>query len=355
MEIPIDFFHYINDQYFDSDDSSDMVKGAHVCFYKLSSNYSRNKSLYDHGELIFKRNGKAIDVSFLNIGDGEEQEQIAEQIFHLHARVSDRILIRPWMIAYCKQNKEVRADGGVSVMIDSTFHFLIGKLRQLIDLISHIHAEGIFHGSLRTMTSYVFVGDTLKVMNIGGGLKEQDKVAFQDFKDFSRMLRSLFEPFLSCDTQWPELTSFLGCFNTKLQDYPRYVKKLLEHPFLMAPSQRMQYIGELHHKLKSTHSELREKLNSDDFLEFFDWNEPVAINSLESFFIKVFNYEEVKPYKRQPSDLLKFLRNVYEHCMDRSKKDIEEVDIVQVEAAVRKHWGGFLDRVHVLFSTSKIC
>ncbi|KAI5330094.1 hypothetical protein L3X38_029491 [Prunus dulcis] len=386
MEIPIDFFQYINDQYFDTDDSSDMVKGAHVCFYKLSSNYSRNKSLYDHGELIFKRNGKAIDVSFLNIGDGDEQEQIAEQIFHLHARVSDRILIRPWMIAYCKQNKEGTSgwwslcydrfdislsDWQVKVISEelsdpNKVDLKIGfrclcdywcrTIRQLIDLISHIHAEGIFHGSLRTMTSYVFVGDTLKVMNIGGGLKEQDKVAFQDFKDFSRMLRSLFEPFLSCDTQWPELTSFLGCFNTKLQDYPRYVKKLLEHPFLMAPSQRMQYIGELHHKLKSTHSELRQKLNSDDFLEFFDWNEPVAINSLESFFIKVFNYKKNKPYKRRPSDLLKFLRNVYEHCMDRSEKDIEEVDIeevdiVQVEAAVRKHWGNFLDRVHVLFST----
>lgn len=106
MEIQIQFFEYINEQYFDTDDLSDMVKGAHVCFYKLSSNYSRNGSLYDHGELIFKTNGKAKDVSFLNIGDGDEQEQIADQIFHLTSTVSDRVLLRPWMVAYCKHNKE---------------------------------------------------------------------------------------------------------------------------------------------------------------------------------------------------------------------------------------------------------
>lgn len=105
MEIQIQFFQYINEQYFDSDDSSDMVKGAHVCFYKLSSNYSRSGSLYDHGELIFKRNGKARDVSFLNIGDGDAQEQISEQIFHLTSMVSDRVLLRPWMVAYCKHDE----------------------------------------------------------------------------------------------------------------------------------------------------------------------------------------------------------------------------------------------------------
>ncbi|PQP93135.1 uncharacterized protein Pyn_31190 [Prunus yedoensis var. nudiflora] len=218
MEIPIDFFQFINDQYFDSDDSSDMVKGAHVCFYKLSSNYSRNKSLYDHGELIFKRNGKAIDVSFLNIGDGDEQEQIAEQIFHLHARVCDRILIRPWMIAYCKQNKE-GTSGWWSLCYDR------------------------FDISLSDWQDKV----------ISEELSDPNKV---DLKIGFRCL---------CD-YW--------CRTIR---YPKYVKKLLEHPFLMAPSQRMQYIGELHHKLKSTHNELREKLNSDDFLEFFDWNEPIFL------------------------------------------------------------------------------
>lgn len=68
------------------------------------------------------------------------------------------------------------------------------------------------------MTSYVFVGDTLKIMNIGGGRIEGDKVAFKDFTDLSWMLQSLFRPVLSSHTEWPELTSFLCCFNTKVQE-----------------------------------------------------------------------------------------------------------------------------------------
>lgn len=62
------------------------------------------------------------------------------------------------------------------------------------------------------------MGDTLKIMNIGGGRIEGDKVAFQDFKDLSCMLKSLLRPVLSSDTEWPELTSFLCCFNTKVQE-----------------------------------------------------------------------------------------------------------------------------------------
>lgn len=125
----------------------------------------------------------------------------------------------------------------------------------------------------------------------------------------------------------------------------------------MAPDRRMKYFAELDHKLKTTHTELHCELNSKKFGEFFDWNTTAAIDSLESFLIKVFNYEPAKPYMGRPSDLLRFLRNVYEHVMDPSTVDNEEVDIEEVEfeevdAAVRRHWGGFLDRVHVLFSTS---
>lgn len=71
--------------------------------------------------------------------------------------------------------------------------------------------------------SYVFVGDTLKIINIEGGriedLIEANIVAFQirDFKQFRLMLQILFQSILGALTTWPEVTRFLSCFNTKLE------------------------------------------------------------------------------------------------------------------------------------------
>lgn len=132
-------------------------------------------------------------------------------------------------------------------------------------------------------------------------------------------------------------TSFFSLFS-----YPTYVNKLGNHPFLMTPDRRMQYIAELHHKLKTTHKSFRTELNSERFRKFFNWNRHEVFSSVEPFLMKVYTHN--KPYKNRPSDLLKFLRNVYEHFMDG-----KEVDIEQVDDTVRSHWGEFVDYLHRRF------
>ncbi|PQQ20513.1 uncharacterized protein Pyn_22312 [Prunus yedoensis var. nudiflora] len=247
METQIEFFEYITGKYYDNH-SSDVVMGAHVFFYYFT--YSKNKSSYD-GELIYKTNGEVIDVSFLNMGEAVE-EQMVERIYHSSLSVSDEGVLRPWMFKHFKQStgesgwwglcydrfdislfdwakklssNELSDPNKVNLKIGfrRLCDYWCSTIRQLIDVISHIHAQGIFHGSLGTTMSYVFVGDTLKIINIEGGhiedLIEANIVAFQirDFKQFRLMLQLLFQSILGPLTTWPEVTRFLGCFNTKLE------------------------------------------------------------------------------------------------------------------------------------------
>lgn len=124
-----------------------------------------------------------------------------------------------------------------------------------------------------------------------------------------------------------------------LFSYTNYVKKLVDHPFLLSPVERVRYLRNTHHDLSQS-----SLLNSRLELQVYqNWNS--SPKDFETFLYKVYRYRKCKKYRgAYPSDLLRFMRNVYEHY----KSYDQNVTDADVDAILRRRWPGFLDQVHIL-------
>lgn len=216
----------------------------------------------------------------------------------------------------------------------------------------------------------------MKIYNIGGCLDGCSSAharyskKMQDFIDFRDTLQDLLAPDF---TNWPERDTFLQCFDDaakfnlrwvllniifwwniccclcvyvlffSLFSYKDYVEKLKNHPFLLTPRGRLKYVTSIYNDnhLFTINQELN---NGDEFQDFYDWYEDKDKDNWAKFLCDIFESEISNSYDRRPSQLLRFMRNIYEHYRKYTKtKTIENVDEI-----LRTHWKGFIDRVHLI-------
>lgn len=136
-------------------------------------------------------------------------------------------------------------------------------------------------------------------------------------------------------------------FLLSLSSYLSYMKRLVEHPFLMDAKGRMDRLSRFHVDLESGLSNAmctcRNKLGRD-FLRFRRWQRCIT----DPLLLEVYDYAKksssVKTYVDVPRDLLRFLRNLNEHLKE---KIFYSGTIDDVDELVRSNWGGFLDTIHL--------
>ncbi|KAI5311869.1 hypothetical protein L3X38_041042 [Prunus dulcis] len=163
-----------------------------------------------------------------------DKEETARSAFKYSSRISDEEILCPWFYVFCKQkpfdglpcNKElvndvwticydyydkslydwvrrVMGDKGSSYtksskqpinnVRDYLHPYWIETISQLINVVTCIHGDGFFHGSLKKKKNYVMGEKSLKIINFDGSLEGidvtyQDKSKNDDFVDIKSML-----------------------------------------------------------------------------------------------------------------------------------------------------------------------
>ncbi|KAI5323952.1 hypothetical protein L3X38_033025 [Prunus dulcis] len=118
---------------------------------------------------------------------------------------------------------------------------------QLINVVTCIHGEGFFHGSLKKKKNYVMGEKSLKIINFDGSLEGidvtyQDKSKNDDFLDIKSMLAHLLESLLAPETpsSKEKMVSYVFFDYIHIWNYSKFVSKLIGHPFLKSPEHRLK-------------------------------------------------------------------------------------------------------------------
>ncbi|CAL9027737.1 unnamed protein product [Prunus brigantina] len=149
--------------------------------------------------------------------------------------------------------------------------------------------------------------------------------------------------------QWPERDRFLNCFDdaaTLNFCYKDYVKKLKRHPFLLTPRDRMIYVTSIYHNNISI---INKKMNitGGTFQAFYGWNKDRDL--WDKFLRDIYESRESKSYDKRPSELLRFMRNTYEHYRKYTKGQFGIANKIEdVDAILRKRWDGFFEQLHLM-------
>ncbi|ONH89759.1 hypothetical protein PRUPE_8G014600 [Prunus persica] len=206
----------------------------------------------------------------------------------------------------------------------------------------------------------------LKIINFGGSLEGknqtyQDELKKDDFVDIKIMLGYLFESLLAPKTpsskkkatnfdlskEWIEANRFLKFFDyIHIWNYEKFVSKLLGHPFLKSPQERLEWIDTVNNDRKdpSTQWDVLTVLGKVDFVVFASWK---GGGFKEAFMKEVFDYNP-SSYKDDVVSLLRYLRNLNHHFRDVKK--CKRPTVEEADHAVRRHFDNFLEVLYVCWS-----
>ncbi|KAI5311850.1 hypothetical protein L3X38_041023 [Prunus dulcis] len=330
METQQSFFEYIRGER-ENNDSVIEVVGPRVCYYKFNfvvGNNSKDKAY--KGVLYYEKDGEIAHVKFVKV----DKEETARSAFKYFSRISDEGILRPWFYVFCKQKcfrslpyneelvngvwtvcydhydeslynwvKRVVRDTGSSYTESSKLPiknarnclhpYWIETISQLINVVARVHGKGFFHSSLKKKENYVMGEKCLKIINFGCSLEGknqtyQDELKKDNFVDIKIMLGYLFESLLAPKTpsskkkatnfdlskEWIEANRFLKFFYyIHIWNYEKFVSKLLGHPFLKSPQERLEWIDTVNNDRKdpSTQWDVLTVLGKVDFFVFASW------------------------------------------------------------------------------------
>ncbi|CAB4304970.1 unnamed protein product [Prunus armeniaca] len=390
MEDQTEFFNFAKDEY-DRNDSHHKVIGPRVCSYSLSFDYNKSEEWYK-GSLSFKRDGKPIPVTFVKVDgvDGIDAASRAELIFHRTCEVGADVVLRPRKDLFVKQKyfpklpDHIEIRKGVSCVCYDRFEplkdwadevqskeivpyddqlklplrtpddrlqdFWRTSIGDLIRGVRSIHAKGLFHGGLHKQSSFVFFHDKLKVINIEGYLadlspSDQVENKKKDLMQLRMMLDVVFKKILGSKYSWKECSSFLKFFdNAECLDYPEFVEKLISHPFLLSSEERMGMFARYHRKwdIVGKQKAVEKALRSSDFDHFKSWNRTPVLSNMNKFMKGVY-YHSSGNYSGEVTELLRYLRNLYNHYYQSKALT---VNIVDVDSGVQRLFPGFLELLY---------
>ncbi|CAB4280984.1 unnamed protein product [Prunus armeniaca] len=390
MDDQEEVFNFAKDEY-ERNESHDKVIGPMVCCYSLSFDSNISEESYK-GFLYFKRNGKPIPVTFVKVDgvDGKDAASRAELIFHTTYGVSDDVVLRPrrhlfikqkhfakipddiemrkgvWCVCYdrfeplnhwtekVQSGEIVQYDDKVKLPIrtpdDRLQDFWRISIGNLIHCVRSIHDKGLFHGGLRKRSNFVFVDKKLKVIHVEGSLAglsppEQDERKKKDIMDLRTMLDSWFKKILGSKYKWNECSSFLKFFDcVEHLDYPDCVMKLASHPFLLSSKERMGMFASYYREWQkvTTRQDVEDAFKSSDFDKFKSWNRDPVLCSMDKFMKGVY-YHSSGNYTGDVVNLLRYLRNLYNHYYQLKALTVNMVD---VDRGVQKLFAGFLELLH---------
>ncbi|VVA40756.1 PREDICTED: LOC109950766, partial [Prunus dulcis] len=360
----------------------------------VSFDYNKSEEWYK-GSLSFKRDGKPIPVTCVKVDgvDGIDAASRAELIFHRTCEVGADVVLRPHKDLFIKQKyfpklpDHIEIRKGVScVCYDRSeplkdwankvqskeivpymmisLNYLSGLLMTVfktfgahplgnLDLIRgvrSIQAKGFFHGGLHKQSSFVFFHDKLKVINVEGSLadlslSEQDEKKKKDLMQLRMMLDVVFKKILGSKYSWKECSSFLKFFdNAECLDYPEFVEKLISHPLLLSSEERMGMFARYHRKweIVGKHKAVEKALRSSDFDHFKSWNRTPVLSNMNKFMKGVY-YHNSGNYSGEVTELLRYLRNLYNHYYQLKALT---VNIVDVDSGVQRLFPGFLELLY---------
>ncbi|KAL6274309.1 hypothetical protein ACE6H2_025001 [Prunus campanulata] len=195
--------------------------------------------------------------------------------------------------------------------------------------------------------------------------KLANKIVFETSKiDHKSVLKAYFAAYYELESLWilcydwfdSLLDDVVNCFLPVRDDndilsswwgggirYSKFVEKLEKHPFLCTCKERMKSFSEIWHWLNESDTcKGKFKKLLDDGEEFQQykntWND---VGNMSSTFESVYNFKKKSGYKGESVwDLLRFLRNIYEHYLQYN------ISIEDADCEVRKLYPNFLDKLY---------
>ncbi|KAM1080904.1 hypothetical protein ACFX13_015787 [Malus domestica] len=222
------------------------------------------------------------------------------------------------------------------------------SVKKILEMLEYMHNKNQTHGSLNKTSSYVVVGEDLKILNIKS-VDESQKISqkFQDISDFGEFISDKL-PMTIVDK-----TLFLGCFKIDgpacSLDYADFISVLINHPSLMSEVKRLEYFADIHqskrHRTRLNHSHFLKVINGSTFIDFRDWDTKIIKGG---YLDKAKRHGETKETYRGDDieDLIKLIRNVYVHHAQDG--DFTEINNEINETVGTKAYPSFLGRVVIV-------
>ncbi|KAM1322663.1 hypothetical protein PS2_015192 [Malus domestica] len=338
-----------------------IARGREITEYDIES----VSGFYCTGRIRFEDN-QSLKVRFLKFDNGV----CARKTFSRTCKCGHSRILKPYFVTYCKPMEawiicyqwfdHLLGDQNLRIPVLANTRFAIlhywwrNEIRELLGAIKHIHFSRCFHRALNEICNFVVVSNKILIVNVQGSIEElENHLDFsmvrawrlKDLAEFKDLLKfHILEP----GTVWFDRDYFLDFFDSDRFGYDNFIKKLISHPFVLEPRDRMMLFFTIDRALKADEDALMEfqsKLQGPEFYMYKRWNNNSNIVLSAYALEEIYNYRESGYDGESIWELFRFLRDVCSHS-DRRITD-EEADVV-----VRNVYPNFLDKVQGCVSLS---
>ncbi|KAM0982571.1 hypothetical protein FF1_015519 [Malus domestica] len=153
------------------------------------------------------------------------------------------------------------------------------SVKKILEMLEYMHNKNQTHGSLNKASSYVVVGEDLKILNIKS-VDESQKISqkFQDLSDFGEFISD------TLPTTIVDKTLFLGCFKIDgpacLLNYGDFISVLINSPSLISEFKGLYYFADIHqskrHRTRLNGSHFHKVIKGSTFIDFRDWDTKIV-------------------------------------------------------------------------------
>ncbi|KAI5311355.1 hypothetical protein L3X38_000018 [Prunus dulcis] len=366
MDAEFELFNALKANY-DANNKENVVKGAVLKQFRITLSASTSPNF--NGDLYFEREKVPFGIRFLKV----DNELKAKKFCMRTCLTSDGAILKAWFSKFIKQKEfppnlfRLQGDLGLGdldytkgfwAIAYETFDFIFedwlktkscrssirnqfgnldpwwrSQLKAILSAVAYMHNQNILHGSLDSKSSYVVAPGRLKIINVGA-VDFNELVTDQLKLDDLAGLESMFRDVLKQVDTWPELDSFLKAFNTSKLGATELIVKLINHPFLKDPEDRMKYVIDTY---LDHHGSLSSLYGNE-----FSWALPWNSQTLPTWIEEIYDFDKKRTYDNTSLDhLVKFMRGIFNHFP-------RNYAIEMVEAEVRNLYPNVIDELHMI-------